>query len=1136
MASEIVDRRPWLDISWITIDDHDHLVVHDGPHGAALHFDDELGPTWAPRTSSETPLHWDEVLEVNQDDPTTRVAWSEHWGPAGGKQLSGKTITYSLIAHLLDSEGVAALPAKVVHDSDESANAPGSAFTLIDSFTTLRPTVQWYVSQLASASWGAGAVWHEPLWLITRDGQPILVLDEAGHAHLTMPSLGDVIAVMACVADLGGIPDPHGFNLVDAVHRLDGDVATLATHVLHGPDSVLRAVKSPPPAPAQHHSGNNPEETVQNESGAIPWPDLLRNLHSVLREAIQNWESGGDCFVPPGNHGIHPRPEFDPDLTRRLFEQGRNESALDAVIPAIDKGAPWWLLQIRFITMARLYAKLGQREDAVESLLRSLQIYDRAEADYALRSLWDFAMLDEAMPGTERTAGEPPAWVWAQITMWFARLIKDLRQGWYGLEQDEKLHRLVTAGRRDPDWCWILAQFPSRQPLPPTETSPSSSGAAATASQLIEQGATMRELAFSESSELGPDGEPRHVTMMALRRLLDLWRIITEAAWELDSTTAPYCEGVPSPLRRALSQFESAAAITWRYAAPSLGGDQHWWETVPWWHDRLQYVPWEPSAQVLSAFVARTAQYLREKDRTDDHRAQEMLLEATRAFLPLADDADPADIALGWLESTLTAQIRSHLRFLAAEFSMAGFEDLAAKLSTRDGKGSARFGVIPPDFGEVLDVGVKLNLSMACDKIKPLWDGIEQIQLTRPLSFSRTVAAPPMEVWRAIEGDLQGHPRAVGLIRLHGAWEGAAVERYGRCSLRGRVFEAVTGERLVWDWSPSGVTCSSVVEIRLMQEGAGTRIWVEESGHPSESFLEISVLDGGADDPRRRPWGSSYGWPDDRSEFWQAWLTELAEKLNPHQPNPDRRRPESPESASTRTASQPTSFDSDDDGDAYERTPRREPSREEWRLAYTDWPVEFGKLERWIESLDVQLDRDERWEAAKRGTRELWDPEDAQLTEALVRATMRLTRQWYLGPVGGRMPWYQDLNADYLLTSILVRTLLTQGRVDDARREFEAACEGNDGSATTILVQLLGLTRGRIAAAEGQLRNACSDYWETIAWGTRPDSDPDLVHEALIDLMALDTTALPGVPSPYDWTVIADRLAEKLRPGRRALP
>lgn len=208
MASEIVDRRPWLDISWITIDDHDHLVVHDGPHGAALHFDDELGPTWAPRTSSETPLHWDEVLEVNQDDPTTRVAWSEHWGPAGGKQLSGKTITYSLIAHLLDSEGVAALPAKVVHDSDESANAPGSAFTLIDSFTTLRPTVQWYVSQLASASWGAGAVWHEPLWLITRDGQPILVLDEAGHAHLTMPSLGDVIAVMACIADLGGIPDP----------------------------------------------------------------------------------------------------------------------------------------------------------------------------------------------------------------------------------------------------------------------------------------------------------------------------------------------------------------------------------------------------------------------------------------------------------------------------------------------------------------------------------------------------------------------------------------------------------------------------------------------------------------------------------------------------------------------------------------------------------------------------------------------------------------------------------------------------------------------------------------------------------------------------------------------------------------
>lgn len=434
----------------------------------------------------------------------------------------------------------------------------------------------------------------------------------------------------------------------------------------------------------------------------------------------------------------------------------------------------------------------------------------------------------------------------------------------------------------------------------------------------------------------------------------------------------------------------------------------------------------------------------------------------------------------------------------------------------------------------MLNVGVRLKLSMACDQIKPLWDGIEQIQLTRPLSLSRTVTAPPEEVWRAIEGSLQGHPDdAVGIIPAHGAWEGEEVKRFGRCTLQGRVVEVLPDELLVWEWSPGGSRYSSVVEVRLLQEGAGTHIHVKESGCPSESFLDRSTLDVGTDDPRRRPWGSAYGWPDDRSEFWQAWLTNLTEKLNTHQPNQHRGRPDSPESASIRLASQPTSFETDGDPCDYERTPRREPSPEAWMLVDTDWLVEFEELLRWVESFDVHRGRDECWEAAKAGAAELWHPEDAQLTEALVRATLRLARDRVA--VGGRTHWYQDLNADNLLASTLVRTLLTQGRVDDARRDLEAACEGNDGSASMALGQLLSLTWGRIAAAEGQPRNAYSDYWNTITWGTHPGSDPELVLEALTELTALDTAALPGVPAPSEWTAMAERLAEKLRPGRRAL-
>lgn len=466
VASQIVNRRPWLDVSWVRLDeDFEHLVVHDGPHGAALHFDDDDGPTWAPRTSPETPLDWDETLGVNDADVTGPVDWSEQWGPAAEEQLSGKTITYSLITQLLDSDdSVAARPAKILHPTDESADAPDSAFTLIDSFATLGPTVQWYVSQLSSASWGEGAVWHEPLWLITRNQQPILVLDEAGHAHFTVTTIHDVLSVMASTVDLGGIPDPDGFDLVDAIERLNGDVGKLATHILQGPGAVLRAVK-PQQQPCPPASDGEEPLGVND----IDWPELLREIHGRLDGAAEGWEAGGGhSFIPLGRHGVDPSLWY-PDLTRYLFEQGRNEDALKLVSPVIEMGVPWWLLQIRKTAAGRLHSALGQREEAVECLVSALQIplYGMADADYVLRALWDMTMLDQMIPPAESSAGEPPAWVWAQVTMWFARRINGLKQGWYGPAQDDQLHQLVTAGQGDPDWRWIPAHYPAHQPLPP---------------------------------------------------------------------------------------------------------------------------------------------------------------------------------------------------------------------------------------------------------------------------------------------------------------------------------------------------------------------------------------------------------------------------------------------------------------------------------------------------------------------------------------------------------------------------------------------------------------------------------------------------------------------------------------------
>ena len=82
LASRIVASRPWLEISGVgQYDVPSHLVVHDGPYGAALHFADDEGPTWEPRSAPEQDLHWEDVEDVDAVNPTGAVDWVERWGP-----------------------------------------------------------------------------------------------------------------------------------------------------------------------------------------------------------------------------------------------------------------------------------------------------------------------------------------------------------------------------------------------------------------------------------------------------------------------------------------------------------------------------------------------------------------------------------------------------------------------------------------------------------------------------------------------------------------------------------------------------------------------------------------------------------------------------------------------------------------------------------------------------------------------------------------------------------------------------------------------------------------------------------------------------------------------------------------------
>ena len=175
-------------------------------------------------------------------------------------------------------------PAPLLHYTDESADAPDSAFSLTEDFDSLASTVQFYVDQITSPSWGEGTVWHVPLWLVTRDDEPRLVLDEAGQVHLTYESLSETLRAMSAAMSLGGIEDIHSFDLMDALPRVTGDFDKLAALLRDGPGQTLDAVK-----PNRRLTTEGSEDAPATE---VPREETPRDSWVTRREETPvTWES-----------------------------------------------------------------------------------------------------------------------------------------------------------------------------------------------------------------------------------------------------------------------------------------------------------------------------------------------------------------------------------------------------------------------------------------------------------------------------------------------------------------------------------------------------------------------------------------------------------------------------------------------------------------------------------------------------------------------------------------------------------------------------------------------------------------------------------------------------------------------------
>ncbi|MDF2916024.1 MAG: hypothetical protein K0S70_241 [Microbacterium sp.] len=183
-ASRIVQARPWLNISWIAHPgEPPHLVVHDGAVGASLHFDDEAGPAFASEIGLRS-LDWEDTAVGDAD-------WMVEWGPVDLQpEVTAKSAAYLLLGALVAAGPTWSVrPAPLIADEDDES----SIYALRDRFPSIAATVDSYVD-LLGVQYREGEIanrseyWHEPIWLVERDGAATALVDEAGFVHVERPS------------------------------------------------------------------------------------------------------------------------------------------------------------------------------------------------------------------------------------------------------------------------------------------------------------------------------------------------------------------------------------------------------------------------------------------------------------------------------------------------------------------------------------------------------------------------------------------------------------------------------------------------------------------------------------------------------------------------------------------------------------------------------------------------------------------------------------------------------------------------------------------------------------------------------------------------------------------------------------
>ncbi|MCL2516096.1 MAG: hypothetical protein FWF16_09125, partial [Microbacteriaceae bacterium] len=156
-------------------------------------------------------------------------------------------LVYRVIAKLLaigidDRHTWHVVPAPVLVSDDDFA----TVWSLRELFPSLQPVGDRYLeaaSALAEAADDGVTYWHEPLWTLLRDMEPVAVLDEAGVAHL---------------------PRTSPVDLMEAYDNVERDINPVVGFLL-----IKTAAANRLPSPELARPERNTEKFTTGESGFV---------------------------------------------------------------------------------------------------------------------------------------------------------------------------------------------------------------------------------------------------------------------------------------------------------------------------------------------------------------------------------------------------------------------------------------------------------------------------------------------------------------------------------------------------------------------------------------------------------------------------------------------------------------------------------------------------------------------------------------------------------------------------------------------------------------------------------------------------------------------------------------------------